>query len=230
MPAVELPAPATVENTAAAVELKRPETECANTRPGLTLNRISLDWRAAMQSNQWRPVRGFEGYYEVSNTGDVRSLTRIDTYGRRRQGRPLVPAANTSGHLYVKLTRGNRKTKRYVHRLVIDAFVGPGPEGTECCHNDGDPANNHVGNLRWDTHKENVRDTIRHGRNVCANKTHCLRGHPLVEFNITPWSRQGKRNCYACSKAHDRLGHRGRTDMQIESDRAFRELVAAHGA
>jgi HNH endonuclease/Helix-turn-helix domain len=52
----------------------------------------------------------------------------------------------------------------YVHQLVLEAFVGPRPLGTEACHNDGDTANNALINLRWDTSGENKRDEYRHGR------------------------------------------------------------------
>jgi hypothetical protein len=50
-----------------------------------------------------------------------------------------------------------------VHRLVLEAFAGPCPEGRECCHEDGDPANNSLGNLRWDSHQANMDDMLRHG-------------------------------------------------------------------
>jgi hypothetical protein len=56
-----------------------------------------------------------------------------------------------------------KKTSHYVHRLVLQAFVGPNPEGTVCCHNDGDPSNNRLNNLRWDTYRANEQDKLRHG-------------------------------------------------------------------
>lgn len=52
---------------------------------------------------------------------------------------------------------------RFVHHLVLEAFVGPMPEGHEGCHRDGDRTNNHLGNLYWGTRAENVRDAIEHG-------------------------------------------------------------------
>ena len=51
----------------------------------------------------------------------------------------------------------------YSHRLVALAWIGPQPEGMEVCHNDGDSSNSHVDNLRWDTHRENMLDGVRHG-------------------------------------------------------------------
>jgi len=122
---------------------------------------------------QWRAVVGFEGSYEVSNIGRVRSLDRaivyqkVDQYSGRTitvtkhmKGKMLRPGTTKSGHQFVMLGRGNGFL---VHVLVLTAFVGPCPEGLECCHGDGKPAHNAVGNLRWDTRLANVHDMIRHG-------------------------------------------------------------------
>lgn len=69
-----------------------------------------------------------------------------------------------SGHRYVSFYVGNRKNKkRYVHRLVAEAFIGDIPKGMHVCHEDGDPANNAVSNLRLDTPKGNAADKFRHG-------------------------------------------------------------------
>jgi hypothetical protein len=59
-----------------------------------------------------------------------------------------------------------------VDRLVLEAFAGPCPEGLECCHNDGDPANNRLENLRWDTRKANVEDSRRHGTMRLGSRAH----------------------------------------------------------
>jgi len=55
-----------------------------------------------------------------------------------------------------------------VAHLVLTAFVGPRPEGMECCHNDGDETNDHADNLRWDTHSANLLDRRRHGTAPCG--------------------------------------------------------------
>lgn len=70
------------------------------------------------------------------------------------------------GHVSVHLHKNGKVKAFAVHRLVLEAFVGPRPEGMECRHLDGDPTNNRLENLRWGTHKENERDKIRHGTNV----------------------------------------------------------------
>ena len=115
----------------------------------------------------WRPVRGFEGHYEVSDFGRVRSLPRYvtDRRGRRRpvHERVLRQSDNGGGYQQVVLALAGRRHSITVHRLVLEAFVGPCPPGLEAWHNNGDQKNNHVTNLRWDTHAENNRDRFRHG-------------------------------------------------------------------
>ncbi len=104
----------------------------------------------------WKPICGHEGFYEVSNFGRVRSLKFRNTAGRI-----LRTAKQRSGHLRVDL--GRRQRNRLVHRLVIETFVGPRPEGMECCHHNGDPEDNRIENLRWDTRSSNHADKRIHG-------------------------------------------------------------------
>jgi hypothetical protein len=66
----------------------------------------------------------------------------------------------------------------YVHRLVLETFAGPNPDGMECCHNDGNASNNRLDNLRWDTRKANIHDAIRHMQERGQG-----RGHPLKLCN-----------------------------------------------
>lgn len=115
---------------------------------------------------RWLPVVGFEGSYEVSDLGRVRSLDRVEIWrrtirgqyieGERHfKGKILVPTPKEAGHMHVQLGRNNRF---YVHHLVLTAFVGPAPAGMECLHWDDDPANNVLDNLRWGTRSENLAD------------------------------------------------------------------------
>ena len=129
---------------------------------------------------EWRAVVGFEGSYEVSNLGRVRSLDRMLPWKRtlrtgtvvdclrRHAGRILVPQAKEAGHLWVQLGRGEQV---YVHHLVLEAFVGPAPAGTVCCHWDDVPAHNNLKNLRWDTRSANVADFVRnYGRPIAQRR------------------------------------------------------------
>lgn len=74
-------------------------------------------------------------------------------------------AANKYGHQKVDLYYGKRRRKKmYVHRLVLEAFTGPCPKGMECLHADDDPTNNHLTNLRWGTHSDNIIASWKSGR------------------------------------------------------------------
>lgn len=115
-------------------------------------------------SEVWKDVAGYEGRYKVSNFGRVESQPNK----RRRTALILKQSAHkTAGHMIVNLTSeegGKWKQKcHWVHRLVLEAFEGPCPAGMEGCHGDGNPANNHLGNLRWDTDKGNAADRLKHG-------------------------------------------------------------------
>jgi hypothetical protein len=116
---------------------------------------------------RWLPIPGYEGFYEASDQGRVKSLARTV---QRSDGRPqpvpervLTPKRVTTGRLQVDLYRDGRKQQCQLHRLVLFAFVGPCPEGMEACHSDGDPTNNRLENLRWDTRAGNHADKIQHG-------------------------------------------------------------------
>ena len=116
-------------------------------------------------SERWSLVVGYEDFYEVSDRGRVRSLDRVDSMGRVWRGRILKQSTNNkAGHLSVSLAARGVNCKRTVHRLVLEAFVGPCPPGMECCHENGDGGNNLAENLRWDTHRNNEADKRRHGR------------------------------------------------------------------
>lgn len=128
----------------------------------------------------WKPVVGYEDLYAVSSTGLVkRTAEGPATFA----GRILKPALTRGGYLTVRLYRNGVGTGRTIHRLVAFAFIGPEPEGCEVCHNDGNPANNDVANLRWDTRSSNTLDTVKHGTNYLASKTHCPQGHPYDDSN-----------------------------------------------
>lgn len=161
---------------------------------------------------EWRPVVGWEGLYEVSDQGRVRSLDRIvhrdSVGGLPIRGRVLRQAQCRSRkygliRLTVNLSVNQRKRTSPVHRLVLEAFVGPRPPGQHGCHHDGDPTNNHLSNLRWDTPKSNTADMVRHGRGHWMGQTHCKRGHDLANAYIKA---DGARQCRECHN----LTHRRR--------------------
>lgn len=158
--------------------------------------------------SQWRPVPGWEGFYEVSDDGQVKSLERVVPHPRwgtmRMKERTLKPGIDGNGYPSVVLHGNGRRFSAKVHRLVLLAFVGPCPEGMEGCHWDDDKINNTVGNLRWAPRSENIRDQVRNGRHIMGGRTHCPRGHALVEPNLTTSGiQQGRRRCLSCARTRN---------------------------
>ena len=112
----------------------------------------------------WKEIAGTDGWYEVSDLGRVRSWYKPGrATGRRSEPRILRPTPNGNGYPMVWLCVEKERIPTLMHTLVLEAFVGPRPAGMECCHADGDPANNMLTNLRWDTHSANLRDAVTHG-------------------------------------------------------------------
>lgn len=120
----------------------------------------------------WKPIEGYEDYYEVSNTGRVRGKTRTVNYidGRVKvfEAKEITPTPNTDGYMSLKLCRGNTYKTVRVHRLVAQAFI-PNPNNyPEVNHIDCDRTNNNVSNLEWCTHEQNVRYAIEAGNHICT--------------------------------------------------------------
>lgn len=111
-----------------------------------------------MSKEEWRQVVGYDGLYEVSNIGRIKSRTNWRNLGKERIMKPtLLPI----GYECVRL-RG--KVFKYVHRLVLESFVGPCPPGKEVNHKDSHRANNILGNLEYVTHFENIHHAMDKGR------------------------------------------------------------------
>lgn len=106
----------------------------------------------------WRPVVGFEDYYQVSDEGDV--VSTRNNHGNPRW-RPVKPGVTWDGYLRCGLSKSGVKSKKHVAHMVLEAFVGPRPEGMLACHNDDNGLNAKLSNLRWGTPRSNYDDTIR---------------------------------------------------------------------
>ena len=109
-----------------------------------------------MSQEIWKPVVGFEGQYEVSSLGRVRSLDRLDSMGRRKFGKLIQPHKLHSGHNQFRLWSENKDYKRTAHRLVMQSFVGPIPEGKIVCHGINGVSDNSLSNLYFGTHRKNL--------------------------------------------------------------------------
>lgn len=119
----------------------------------------------------WKDIPGFEGWYQASSLGRVRSLDRtfpvVGRWGpmtRLVSGRIITPHQAPQGYLNVRLCKQGYQRKAGVHVLVCEAFHGLRPDDRrQVAHGDGDRANNRPENLRWATQRENEADKQAHG-------------------------------------------------------------------
>lgn len=116
--------------------------------------------------SEWVDIPGYEGLYQITKSGEIRSLTRARMTSQGPKvwtGKILKPFVDPSnGYLYVNLSNVKPK-KKAVHELVLLAFVGPRPRGLQACHGDGIRTNPKLDNLRWDTPAGNSADRLKHG-------------------------------------------------------------------
>ena len=121
---------------------------------------------------KWIDIPGYEGWYQVSNCGNVRSVDRVieqwSRYGhpiqRKIKGRLVTPTDNGYGYQIVGLRRNQERENKYVHRLVAEAFIENAANLPEVNHKDYDKTNNKVSNLEWVSRLDNIGHSIPHMR------------------------------------------------------------------
>jgi hypothetical protein len=116
-------------------------------------------------AEEWHPIAGYEGHYEVSSYGRVRSIARVVPH--KLKGKKTIPecilqqkVTSGTGYLTVNLQKGGTAKRFYVHRLVAAAFHGEPNEGQMVNHKDHNRQNNQPSNLEWCTHSENMRHAL----------------------------------------------------------------------
>jgi hypothetical protein len=106
---------------------------------------------------EWREIKGYEGLYQVSDCGRVKSLERKVAHGKsgfisvRERVLKTSKSGRGIGHQALCLSKDGTQETYFVHTLVLTAFVGPRPEGMECCHGTGGAEDNRLSNLSWNT-------------------------------------------------------------------------------
>lgn len=155
---------------------------------------------------QWKPIKGFEGLYEVSNTGKVKSVKRTITYEKTGKTQTthekiltLISSKLTERHpkpmYHVELWKDNKRTVKMIHRLVAEAFI-PNPEGKpQINHKDGNRDNNCVTNLEWCTCSENSLHAYRTG--LAKPK----RTKPIIGINVITGETREFSSAYEAARA-----------------------------
>lgn len=126
----------------------------------------------------WKDIPGYEGRYQVSDHGSVRSIDWVEIvknkWGgnnvRRTLGVVFTAQIGDKGRLFVTLTKNRKSVRRTIASLVALAFIGPRPKGLLVLHTDGDNQNNTLSNLRYGTQADNMEDARKHGT-LCQGET-----------------------------------------------------------
>lgn len=184
-----------------------------------------------MTVEEWRPVLGYEGKYEVSDQGEVRSLDRMinGPHGPRRwKGRILKKKpSKIGGYGMVSLRDSGRDRYVSVHTLVLESFVGPRPEENVCRHLDGNPSNDRLENLRWGTQKENIQDSIKHGTHHWTNREKiCPRGHEMTGINRIKTKNPNVHICKTCMRIRSWERNNPGEDVEREAERIYNDVLS----
>lgn len=177
-------------------------------------------------TEEWRPVSGYEGLYEVSNFGRVRSLPHMQRGGRGNPlrsygGKYLKSVTPRGGYPRVSLSKGGIVREDSIHVLVCTAFHGPKPVDKDLvAHSDGDPSNANARNLRWATFKENEADKLRHGRRPLGEEVH---GSKLIPEIVTKIRAQHG----SCGEIAEKFGVSKSTIWEIRTGHTWAHLNGA---
>lgn len=142
-------------------------------------NKLKCEIYNDSMQKEWRDVIGFEGFYQVSNYGGIRSVnhfSRNNTNGGKRMvpGKVIKPYRAGAGYAYVTLSKNEKRHKVAVHRIVAETFIPNDDNLDEVNHIDGDKANNSVENLEWVSHKDNIIHMVKNGLTRKATPVMCV--------------------------------------------------------
>lgn len=176
---------------------------------------------------EWRKIAGYEGYFEVSNLGRVRSVERArwvkNRHGsrtfRKDKGRILALTDNGNGYLYISLNVNGARKNEYVHRLVATAFCSKGAGDEVVNHKDHDRKNNRAENLEWVTQMDNVR-----------HSAHLMRGERGIGWSNTTGEKyigikKLRGETYFCVRKIKWIGNKDKCFRTMEEAVAYRDEV-----
>lgn len=131
-----------------------------------------------------KEIKRFPGYFANEN-GDIISYRTSGRYSYVSDiPHILKPSFTKTGYAIVNLRNKNGYKNEYIHRLVLEAFIGECPPGHQACHNNDKKSDNRLSNLRWDTHRNNQRDMVKNGNSVKGEKNpqHKLTSSQVIEI------------------------------------------------
>ena len=147
----------------------------------LASTKLILNAMEKNESEEWRSIDGYEGLYQVSSLGRIKSCDRYEScYGgtRLRNGRILKTVKRKDGYIQVVLCKEGKPTHFLVHRLVWEAFNGKIPEGMQINHIDEDKSNNTIKNLNLMTPKENI------NWGTCIERSSKKHSKPIIQLDL----------------------------------------------
>jgi len=156
----------------------------------------------------WKDIEGYDGYYQVSDLGQVKSLW----FGKERI---LKQGIDSNGYPNVTLCKDDKRKTRRVHQLVTEAFIGPRPDGYDTCHEDDVKANNVLSNLSYGTKSEN------YGRDRNRNNP------KTSKYNGVYWHKNSNK-WYAQVRVGGKNKYLGYFTDELEAARAFNCYVIAN--
>lgn len=162
----------------------------------------------------WKDIAGYEGLYQVSNIGNVKSLERleINSLGRKRTVKSKIMNQNKNGrYARIQLSKGNVRKKFSVHRLVAIAFLDKEEGKDYVNHIDGNKHNNKSTNLEWVTPKENAEHALENGYYKCLKPLKLIKDDEILEFK----SFKDASNYLGCERTYiTRALYRGKTHVK----------------
>lgn len=170
-------------------------------------------------TEEWRPVVGYEGSYEVSSMGNVRSLDRLNVGGSWLKGRLMKTAMTHNGYMRVKLSSKGKQTGYFVHRLVAQAFITNPDDKPQVNHINENKTDNRVSNLEWVTIRENAVHGTRVQR-ITANTDYVLLAKKLAKAVTATHLRSGEALYFPSMQEAQRNGfHAGNISSCCKGER-----------
>ena len=126
----------------------------------------------------WKDIPGYEGLYQASTSGSIRSLDRVyecvsplgRSYTQIRRGKVMLPSVNFDGYLNIQLTKDSKSKTLFVHRLVAMTFILNPENKPQINHKDKNRQNNEISNLEWVTQSENMQHAVCTGALLGGNR------------------------------------------------------------